>query len=102
MQKNFLICFLTFVRPRDVQKIYGVSRQSLWRYVRSGRLEAPTEISPSIRGWSRAKLDAFFGIIPDTVNNHTLLDDRLVCEEIVPTSIKKQDKKRGVNEVFSI
>lgn len=61
MDNNLLICLL-FIRARDVQKIYGVSRQSVWRYVRDGKLEPPKQVSPGVTGWDRSVLDAFFGI----------------------------------------
>ncbi|MDO8844471.1 helix-turn-helix transcriptional regulator [Methylicorpusculum sp.] len=53
---------LTFIRSRDVQEIYGISRTTTWRYVRQGKLPPPTKISEGICGWDRARLDEFFGI----------------------------------------
>jgi predicted DNA-binding transcriptional regulator AlpA len=95
MQKKLLICLLTFVRPRDVQIIYGVSRQSVWRYVREGRLAPPIKISPGICGWDRATLDSFFGITPDAVNNLTSVGERLVSDEVGPTNVGNSKQKRG-------
>lgn len=69
MQNKMLICVLNFVRPRDFKLLYGISRQTAWRYVRSGRLVPPTQISPGICGWDRAILDAFFCISTKNVND---------------------------------
>lgn len=61
MEKKVLY-ILAFVRSRDLQIIYGVSRQTVWRYVRDGKLEPPKRVSPGVTGWDRATLDEFFGI----------------------------------------
>jgi len=61
MEKN-LLYLLVFIRPKDVQMIYGVSRQTVWRYVREGKLESPKQVSSGVSGWDRNVLDAFFGI----------------------------------------
>lgn len=66
--KNLYKHNLAFVRPRDIQKIYGISRQTAWRYVRNGSLAPPTQISPRICGWDRATLDDFFCIVKKIVH----------------------------------
>jgi predicted DNA-binding transcriptional regulator AlpA len=62
MEKNLILYLLVFIRPKDVRAIYGVSRQTVWRYVREGKLEPPRQVSPGVAGWDRSVLDAFFGI----------------------------------------
>jgi predicted DNA-binding transcriptional regulator AlpA len=57
---------LVFVRVRYVRPLYGVSRQTIWRYVRAGRVPRPTVISAGVVGWERSVLDSFFCKAPQS------------------------------------
>jgi len=37
---------------------YGVSRVTIWRWAKEGRIPSPRKIGPNTTRWSRAELDA--------------------------------------------
>ncbi len=49
-----------FIRPSDFQALYGVSRSTVFRYVKSGKLPEPNRITARLMGWDRKTLDSIF------------------------------------------
>ena len=46
-----------FVSDRQVADRYGVSRATIWRWVRRGILPEPVSLSPGCTRWNVAQLD---------------------------------------------
>jgi len=49
-----------FYRIKDVTACYSISRTSIYRLIKSGKLPKPTRITPYIIGWNKATLDDIF------------------------------------------
>lgn len=49
-----------FIKIADMQKVYGISRATVYRWIDNGNLPEPTRLAPKTVGWSRAVLDAIF------------------------------------------
>lgn len=47
-----------YLKDVDVADRYSVSRVSVWRWVREGRLPAPISLSPGTTRWAIDELDA--------------------------------------------
>jgi len=45
---------MKFLSDKSVAERYGISRQSVWRWVKEGRLPAPLKLAPGSTRW---KLD---------------------------------------------
>lgn len=48
---------LNFTRSRDLQIQMCVSKTTIWRWVRQGRLPKPTRLSPGVVGWPTSQLE---------------------------------------------
>ena len=48
MQKHY--------RDKDIAKAFGVSRNTVWRWVREGRLAEPVRLSPGCTRWPESDL----------------------------------------------
>ena len=48
------------VRPGELADRLGVSRVTLWRWERAGRLPVKRRIGPNVVGWLEAELDEWF------------------------------------------
>ena len=44
------------LRPREVVKIVGISRSTLWRYVVAGKFPKPVKPTPSTIGWCQSDM----------------------------------------------
>lgn len=53
------------VRPREAAHLLGVSRQTLWRLTRAGRLPRPRRVSANCTGWLQSELDAYLASLAD-------------------------------------
>jgi predicted DNA-binding transcriptional regulator AlpA len=52
----------TFIRPGEIQSIFGVSRSSAYSWMARGEFPELVKIGPRCRGWRKSDLDAHFGI----------------------------------------
>lgn len=52
-----------FIRPSDFQNIYGISRGTVFNWMKNGTLPAPKRLSARVIGWDRATLDAIFSTL---------------------------------------
>jgi prophage regulatory protein len=50
---------MQFIRPREVLRMIGVSRTTLWRMVRDGLFPAPVRITKRNRGYVLAEVEAW-------------------------------------------
>lgn len=48
-----------FMRAEIAASYLGVSRATIYRWVREGRLPEPVEVSPKIKGWHQEELRRF-------------------------------------------
>ena len=48
------------VRPGELAEWLGVSRVTLWRWERAGRLPAKRQIGPNVVGWLQSEIDEWF------------------------------------------
>lgn len=48
-----------FMRAEVAALYLGVSKATIWRWVRDGRLPPPLELSPRIKGWHQDELRKF-------------------------------------------
>lgn len=53
-----------FLRPAALALRLGVSRATIWRWVKTGRLPTPVSLSPGVTGWWASELRACLPI-PD-------------------------------------
>jgi prophage regulatory protein len=44
-------------RDREIAEAFGVSRNTVWRWVREGRLPEPVRISPGCTRWPQSDID---------------------------------------------
>ncbi len=44
------------LRTREVLKLEGISRTTLWRWVRDGKFPAPVELGNNCIGWTESSL----------------------------------------------
>jgi predicted DNA-binding transcriptional regulator AlpA len=49
-----------FIRPSDIPAIYGISRSTVFNWIRSEKLPQPKRLSARVIGWDKATLDAIF------------------------------------------
>jgi predicted DNA-binding transcriptional regulator AlpA len=49
-----------FIRPSDFQSIYGISRGTVFNWMKEGKLPAPKKLSARVIGWDRETLDSIF------------------------------------------
>ena len=56
MKKEFIDFY---VKDTDLAERYGIARQSVWRWVRDGRLPAPVKLSPGCSRWRLADVEAW-------------------------------------------
>lgn len=54
---------LTYVRDVDLATRYRVSRNTIWRWTKEGRLPAPVRLGPGCTRWSMADIEAHEGAI---------------------------------------
>lgn len=40
-----------FIRSKDLQKRLGISKTTIWRWEREGRIPKPTRLSKAVVGW---------------------------------------------------
>lgn len=50
---------LRYVRDVDLAARFGVSRNTIWRWARSGAFPRPVRIGPSATRWALAEIEAF-------------------------------------------
>lgn len=48
------------VRPAELAKTLGVSRVTLWRWERAGRLPKKRHIGPNVVGWLESEIEDWF------------------------------------------
>lgn len=53
MQKHY--------RDKDIAEAFGVSRNTVWRWVREGRLAEPVRLSPGCTRWPQSDVDKLAG-----------------------------------------
>ncbi|MEX3763127.1 helix-turn-helix transcriptional regulator [Paraburkholderia phenoliruptrix] len=54
----------TVVRIKEVARMLGVSRATVYRWVSEKRLERPLQIGPRAVGWRRSYIDQFLADRP--------------------------------------
>lgn len=47
-----------WITDKDLSQRYGVSRITIWRWVKSGLIPGPRKIAPNTTRWNVAELDA--------------------------------------------
>lgn len=47
------------IRPKNLMKLIGVSRSTLWRMEKAGKLPAKVIISDRICGWKQAEIESW-------------------------------------------
>lgn len=48
------------VRPRELAERLGISRVTLWRWERLGKLPPKRQLGPHLIGWLESELEAWF------------------------------------------
>jgi prophage regulatory protein len=56
------------LRPRDAAHFLGLSRPTLWRYVKAGHLPAPRRLGPNAVGWPQEELERWVASRPASTN----------------------------------
>jgi len=46
-----------YFSDRDIAKRFGISRNTVWRWAREGRLPPPTKIGPNCSRWPESAVD---------------------------------------------
>ena len=54
------------LRHKDVQAMFGISRTTLWRWVRDGHFPAPIKLTPRTVGWRENVVEEWLDSRPDT------------------------------------
>ena len=49
----------SFIRIDDLASLLGVTKVTIWRWRKEGRLPAPIAVSPRIVGWKRETIEAW-------------------------------------------
>lgn len=49
-----------FLRPAQVEKEHGISRHSLYQWVKQGRFPKPVELGPRTKVWRRSTIEKWF------------------------------------------
>ena len=47
-----------YYRDKDIAHAFKVSRNTVWRWVKEGRLSEPVRISPGCTRWPQSAIDA--------------------------------------------
>lgn len=47
------------LRTNCVYRRLGISRATLWRWVRAGHFPSPIVVGPAVRGWTESQVDAW-------------------------------------------
>lgn len=47
-----------YYRDKDIAHAFKVSRNTIWRWVKEGRLSEPVRISPGCTRWPQSAIDA--------------------------------------------
>lgn len=48
-----------YFRDKEIAHALGISRSTVWHYVRNGLLNKPTKLSDRVSVWTKADIDAF-------------------------------------------
>ena len=48
---------MLYIRDTDLAKRYGVSRVTIWRWVRDGRFPKPIKLSPACTRWNLSAVE---------------------------------------------
>jgi predicted DNA-binding transcriptional regulator AlpA len=51
-----------FIRPSEIQAVYGVSRASAYRWMAEGKFPKLVSLSERCKGWKKSELDKHFGL----------------------------------------
>ena len=51
-----------FIRPSEIQEVYGISRSTAYRLMKMGTFPQLTALSLRRKGWKRSELDSHFGL----------------------------------------
>ena len=46
-----------YVRDTDLAERYGVSRNTIWRWAKEGRLPSPVKLGPGVTRWRLADIE---------------------------------------------
>ncbi len=49
-----------FYRPNDITAAYGISRTTIFRWIKEGKLPEPKRLTARMVGWDKATLDTIF------------------------------------------
>lgn len=50
---------MCYISDRKVAERYGVTRQTVWRWVRTGDFPAPVSLSPGCTRWRLSEVEAW-------------------------------------------
>ncbi len=57
-----------FIRPSEIQRIYGISRSTVYRLMKRGEFPEQVSLSPRCVGWPKNILDEHFGYMALSIN----------------------------------
>ena len=56
IKKHHEILRQEFIKPRDLMRLYGISRSTVFRWIKKGVLPQPHRITCRIVGWDRDEI----------------------------------------------
>jgi len=56
IKKHHEILRQEFIKPRDLMRLYGISRSTVFRWIKKGVLPQPHRITRRIVGWDRDEI----------------------------------------------
>ena len=58
------LCKSRIVRAKELAKRLGISRTTLWRWERHGRIPKKRRVGPNVTGWLVSDIDAWWNSPP--------------------------------------
>ena len=54
------LCDTRIIRANELSERLGISRTSLWRWERQGRIPKKRDIGPNVSGWLESEIEEWF------------------------------------------
>jgi prophage regulatory protein len=54
------LCNSRIVRANELAELLGISRTTLWRWERQGRIPKKRRVGPNVTGWLASEIDAWW------------------------------------------